>query len=90
MRRKPTAGAPVIVYSVRHVWRGMFAAEWSDRANYPRTLSELFRRVGTGAGATWTSGEEHPTGCKSGPLRAAPAEVARALTAKAEAVAATG
>lgn len=64
-----------MVYKVRHVWRGMFTAEWTDLKNYPRTFTDLFRRVD----GAWTTGEAHPTGCRSSLLRPAHPLIAAAL-----------
>lgn len=59
---------------VVNVWRGIFAAEWKDKLN-ARPRRELFRKIG----GVWFTGEAHPTGTKSGPLRAAPPAIAAAL-----------
>lgn len=77
MKTKPTLESPVKVYKIRHIWRGMFTAEWTDLINYPRTFTDLFRKVD----GAWTTGENHPTGCRSSSLRPALPEIAAALSA---------
>lgn len=73
MKRKPI---DLTVYSVRHLWKGIFEAEWSDVLNYPRCFHTLYRRVN----GQWCSGEEHPTGVyNSGLIRQAPQQIADAL-----------
>lgn len=77
MRHKPTAARPVIVCRVSYVYKGVYRAQWDDRLNYPRQLSDLFRRID----GVWHSGEDHPTGIYGSHLRPAPVAVGDALTA---------
>lgn len=79
MRIKPTAENPILVYQASHIWGKCYRVTWTNLLNYPRTITEVYRRAAGG----WFTGEDCPTGIYNGGLtREANPVVASALDAE--------